>query len=65
MAKPNDVKIISANGNHQLALRKISANVFDGATKVSTTLSTWLNPVAAGTGAPTLMTASFDMTNTP
>ena len=32
------------NGSHQLVLRKISVNVFDEATNVSTTRSTWLNP---------------------
>jgi len=29
---------------HQQVLRKISVNVFDEATNVSTTRSTWLNP---------------------
>jgi hypothetical protein len=49
----------STNGSHQLALRKISWNVFDGATNVSTTRSIWFKPGPAGT--PVSITASFDI----
>jgi hypothetical protein len=43
--------MVSTSGSHQLALRRMSLKVFEGAIKVSTTRSTWLSPEGAAAAA--------------
>ena len=58
-ATASDAIIISTNGSHQLRFRRMSVKVLLGATNVSTTRSTWLNPgpiVCPSTTAPSPIT---------
>src|SRR3984885_10900058 len=45
--KPSVTSTPNSQGSHQLALRRMSWKVLEGATKVSITRSTWLNGMDA------------------